>query len=145
MNMRGASAFRKFILVGCVASMSSFAQAQSRFESLGQNNNSEALFIDTKTIRNVEYPKAIGGIITPDSKATYRETWIKAVNNAGETIGQYLWLFDCKGSSAEMAVAATVNSSDRTNYAKTAGVDQLLRRIPPDSFFENVQTRICKK
>jgi hypothetical protein len=32
--------------------MSSFAQAQSRFESLGQNNNSEALFIDTKTIRN---------------------------------------------------------------------------------------------
>jgi hypothetical protein len=98
-----------------------------------------------KTIRNVEYPKAVGGIIAPDSKAMYRETWIKAVNAAGETTGQFLWLFDCKGSSAEMAVAGTPGSSDLTNYAKTAGVDQLLKRIPPDSFFEMVQTRICRK
>jgi hypothetical protein len=118
------------------------AQAQSRFESLGQNSKSDTIFIDTKTVRNVEYPKAVGGFIAPDSKAVYRETWIKAVNAAGETTGQYLWLFDCKGSSAEMAVAG---ASDLTNYAKTAGVDQLLKRIPPDSFYEMVQTRICKK
>jgi hypothetical protein len=137
--------FRLLVVTICITSISSLAQAQSRFESLGQNSKSDTLFIDTKTIRNVEYPKAVGGIIAPDSKGIYRETWIKTVNAAGETTGQYLWLFDCKGSSAEMAVAGTSGSSDLTNYAKTAGVDQLLKRIPPDSFYEMVQTRICKK
>jgi hypothetical protein len=137
--------FGLFVVIFGISLLSSFAQAQSPFESLGQNSQSETVFIDTRTIRNVEYPKAIGGFIAPDSKAAYRETWIKAVSAAGETTGQYLWVFDCKGSWAEMAVAGTSGSSDQTNYAKRNGVDQLLRRIPPDSFYQMVQTRVCKK
>jgi hypothetical protein len=133
------------VAAASAALLPSLAIAQSTLENLGENQRAETLFLETKTIRSVEYPKrSVGSVI--GEKATYRETWIKFVDKSGAIAGQSLWLFDCNGSAVVMASSMTSGSSeDRTAYAKSVGVEHLLNRIPPDSLYEVVQNRICKK
>jgi hypothetical protein len=133
--------YRSLLVAIVAATLSLPAMAQSTSDTLGVNDKGETVSIDTKTIRNVEYPKAVNGVFSvPPQKATYRETWVRSVKE-GKITGQYLWLFDCQGSAVEMASA---DSTDLTARAKSTGVETLLRRIPPDSFYEMAQTQACK-
>jgi len=70
------------------------------------------------------------------------------IDSDGKITKQVLWVFDCTGRAAELAAAFSVQtptetSYNLTDYAEAIGVERFMRRFPPTSFYNTVQTIVC--
>ena len=128
-----------------VAMITSSAAAQAPpLEHVGMFDNIN-LYIDSQSIRRVEYPHPFPGRIGGTRTAAYTEVWIKGQDAAGVQTGQYLWTFDCNGRAAEMASVSPKSTQDVTAKAHQIGVEPWMTRIPPDSLYSIVEKRVCRK
>lgn len=115
-----------------------------RWEIIGSSKNTN-IYVDSRSVRAVEYPNPLPGHIGGTRRATYTEVWIKGEDAAGKPAGKYLWMFDCNGRAAEMAAVTSKGSQDLTARSQQVGVEPYMIRIPPESLYSTVEKRVCKK
>jgi hypothetical protein len=125
------------------------AYASAEEINLGKDSEGTSYLIDTKTIGKHVYPTGAGGnlvgVLTPKE---YRETWANKINDQGERIEQYLWVFDCHSRAGTLAISNSRDaskSSDVTAQAQSIGVERYMQRIPPNSWYDFAEKIVCKR
>jgi hypothetical protein len=116
------------------------SSATSRWEYITSNTKQEMISIDATSIRPVNDYLGAG--------TDQIELWVKSTDQTGQTMCTSLWLLNCTGDVATVAVHYGVDEKERKDFDLTGqfpsgGARQIASRIMPDSIAEGVQGRVC--
>jgi len=108
-------------------------------------------YVDTSRVEDIRYPipepPGPRPANAPPSTKVYKQTWASAYDGNNVLVGQYLWVFDCRGRAAQLAVVDARdpnNDYDLTAQVLRLGVTSLLKAIPPISYFKFTEPVVCK-